>query len=164
MNSNTRNNLYNPVKKMIGKQDKRITNLVDNSKTYNQIDKEVVEKIQLTFDPETGRLAGVEGEDVLMVDLMYDAEGRLESVLDANKVTDRAIQYDLLFDANGRLEFVVPTILNEGTPPGFEEEDDDVTDTTPPVTDEEDIDLSPPTAGTVGDYDWYTSNTEGERM
>lgn len=164
MSSNTRNNLYNPVKKMIGKQDKRITNLVDNSKTYNQIDKEVLEKIQLTYNPETGRLAGVEGEDVIMVDLMFDDNGRLESVLDANKVTDRAIQYDLLFDAKGRLEFVVPTILNEGTPPGFEEEDDDVTDTTPPTTDEEDIDLSPPTEGTVGDYDWYTSNTEGERM
>ena len=164
MSSNTRNNLYNPVKKMIGKQDKRITNLVDNSKTYNQIDKEVVEQIQLTYNPETGRLAGIEGEDVIMVDLMFDANGRLESVLDANKVTDRAIQYDLLFDAKGRLEFVVPTILNEGTPPGFEEEDDDVTDTTPPTTDEEDIDLSPPTEGTVGDYDWYTSNTEGERM
>ncbi len=164
MSSNTRNNLYNPVKKMIGKQDKKITNLVDNSKTYNQIDKEVVERIQLTFNPETGQLAGVEGEDVLMVDLMYDAEGRLESVMDANKVTDRAIQYDLLFDTNGRLEFVVPTILNEGTPPGFEEEDDDVTDTTPPATDEEDIELAPPTEGTVGDYDWYTSNSEGERM
>lgn len=164
MSSNTRNNLYNPVKKMIGKQDKRITNLVDNSKTYNQIDKEVVERIQLTYDQDTGLLVSVEGEDVVMVDLMYDAEGRLESVMDANKVTDRAIQYDLLFDAEDRLEFVVPTVLNEGTPPGFEEEDDDVTDTTPPVTDEEDIELSPPTEGTVGDYDWYTSNTEGERM
>ena len=164
MSSNTRNNLYNPVKKMIGKQDKKITNIIDNSKTYNQIDKEVVEKIQLTYDATTGLLAGVEGENVLMVDLMYDDEGRLESVMDANKVTDRAVQYDLLFDVEDRLEFVVPTILNEGKAPGYEEEDDDVTDTSPPVTDEDDIELDPPTSGSVGDYDWYTSNSEGERM
>jgi hypothetical protein len=157
--------MYNPVKRMLRRTiGTRLTKIEDNSKTYNQINNEVVEKLTLSYDDD-GRLYNVEGENVMVWDLVFDGNGRLESVLETNKVTDRAVNYDFYFDEEkGRLVIVDPTVLSEGTPIGYDEEDDDTSSYEPEVPDEDDIDLEPTTSGSVTDYDWTDKNGEGELM
>ncbi len=157
--------MYNPVKRMLRRSiGQRLTKVEDNSKTYIQVNNEVVEKLTLSYNDE-GRLYNIEGEEVMDWDLVYDANGRIESVLESNKVTDRVINYDFLFDEEkGRLAIVDPTILNEGDPLGYDEEDEDTSTYDPPVPDEDDIDLEPTTNGEVGDYDWTDRDGEGELM
>lgn len=157
--------MYNPVKRMLRRTiGTRLTKIEDNSKTYNQFNNEVIEKLTLSYD-EDGRLYNVEGENVGVWDLVFDDDGRLESVLETNKVTDRAIETNLVYDPDlGRLVEVIPVILNEGSPVGYDEEDDDTSGYEPEVPDEDDIDLEPTTNGSVEDYDWTDRNGEGELM
>lgn len=165
MKAENRNNMYAPVRRMIRKlEDTKITQLIDNSKTYNQIDQGVIETLHLSYNDQ-GQLYNVEGEIAEIVDLVFDANGRLESVLETNKVTDRALETTFEFDEiTGQLITVIPNLLNEGSPPGYDEEEDDTTDYEPPVPNEEDVELDPPTDGTTGDYDWTDRDGEGELM
>lgn len=160
-----RNNMYNPVKRMLRRTyGTRLTKIEDNSKNYIQVNNEVVEKLTLSYNDE-GRLYNIEGAEVMDWDLIYDENGRIESVFETNKVTDRAIDYKFEFDEEeGRLIIVDPTIVNEGDPLGYDEENDDTSTYDPPVPDEDDIDLEPTTSGEVGDYDWTDRKGEGELM
>lgn len=157
--------MYNPVKRMLRRTyGTRLTKIEDNSKTYVQVNNEVVEKLTLSYNEE-GRLYNIEGEEIMDWDLIYDANGRIESVFETNKVTDRAIDYKFIFDEEkGRLVIVDPTIVNEGDPLGYDEDSDDTSAYEPPVPDEDDIDLEPTTNGEVGDYDWTDRKGEGELM
>ncbi len=165
MKSRNRNNMFDPIKRMLRKGViSRIERIEDNSKIYNQYNTEVIEKQTLSYD-ENSRLYNVEGEDVMVYDLVFDDDGRLESVLETNKVTDRAVETSLLFDEERSLLVeVIPVVLNEGEPIGYDEDPEETSEFEPDTSDGEDLDLNPTSNGSLEDYDWSNENGEGERM
>lgn len=165
MKARNRNNMFDPIKRMLRRGViNRIERIEDNSKTYNQYNTEVLEKLTLSYD-ENGRLYNVEGEDVMVYDLVFDEDGRLESVLESNKVTDRVVETSLVFDDDSsRLIEVIPVVLNEGDPLGYDEDPEEVDEFEPDASDGEDLDLEPTSNGSIEDYDWNDKDGEGERM
>lgn len=157
--------MFDPIKRMIKRTvGSRVDRIEDNSKTYNQVNNEVLEKVTLSYD-ENLRLYNVEGEDVMVADLSFDDMGRIESVLESNKITDRVVEYTFKYDPETYLLIeVIPVVLNEGDPVDYEEEGEDTSSYVPETPDEDDIDLNPTSSGSIGDYDWREINGEGERM
>lgn len=165
MKARNRNNMFEPIRRMLRRGVmSRIERIEDNSKTYVQVNKEIVEKLTLSYD-EDSLLYNVEGEDVMVTDLSRDDEGRLESVLETNKITGRILLTTLIYDKDsGLLIEVIPVVLAEGEPAGYDEEPEDLSEYQPETPDEDDLDLEPTTNGSVQDYDWRDGDGEGERM
>lgn len=165
MKARKRNNMFDPIKRMLKRGViSRIERIEDNSKTYNQYNTEVIEKQTLSYD-ENYRLYNVEGEDVMVYDLVFTDNGRLESVLETNKITDRVVETSLVFDdQRALLVEIIPVVLNEGEPLGYDEDPEETSEFEPELPDGEDLDLEPTTEGSIEDYDWSNQNGEGERM
>jgi len=165
MKARNRNNMFDPIKRMLKNGVlSRIERIEDNSKNYTQIISEVIEKLTLSYD-ENGLLYNVEGEDVMVMDLARDDFGRLESVLETNKVTGRIVLTQLIYDeVSWRLIEVIPIVLEEGEPLGYDEDPQETDEYEPESPDTEDIDLEPTYDGSITDYDWSDENGEGERM
>lgn len=165
MKARKRNNMFDPIKRMLKRGViSRIERIEDNSKSYTQINTEVLEKLTLSYNEES-QLYNVEGEDVMVVDLARDDFGRLESVLETNKVTGRIVLTNLIYDeVTWRLIEVIPVVLNEGEPIGYDEDPEETSEFEPELPDGEDLDLEPTTEGSLEDYDWSNQNGEGERM
>lgn len=165
MKARKRNNMFDPIKRMLKRGViTRIQQIEDNSKSYTQVNTEVLEELTLSYD-ENYRLYNVEGEDVNVTDLVFDDMGRLETVLDTNKVTDRVVETRLIFsEETGLLIKVIPVVLNEGNPIGYDEDPEETSEFEPDTSDGEDLDLEPTSNGSLEDYDWSDTNGEGERM